>query len=183
MTSFRLLSADLTTNIELLTDLIGYADGSENLTVCMVTNNGASTLTAVAQAVVNRFSREKHRTSSIKQYAIDNGLRLEVIESGLNAAKVIANSVLPTPTTFAGTVNSATQITLTWGASAGATGYIVKRSTDIGFVNNVATFNLGNVLTLVNSGLVTATKYFYQIQAIGANASSANAATISLTTS
>lgn len=64
------------------------------------------------------------------------------------------------------------QVTLTWGASSGATSYTVKRSLTHGTGYEVVEFGL-TALTSVNSGLQNGTTYYYVVTATGAGGESA----------
>lgn len=86
---------------------------------------------------------------------------------------VVLAHTLGTPGSFAATVNSATQITLNWTAVTGADGYILQRATNAGFTTGLTTLLDGSpaskVLLKVDTGLTTATQYWYRIKAVGLN--------------
>ena len=100
---------------------------------------------------------------------------------------VIVSHTLGTPGSFAGTVNGATQITLNWTAVAGANGYVLERATNSGFTTGKTTLLDGspasNVITKVDTGLTTATTYYYRIKAVGLNQTDSAYATDNKTTS
>lgn len=181
MTSFRFLSSDNTTNVEILTDLIGYSAGSENFTVCQLVNQGTTPINAAGQAIMNNFMKVNTSVSAIKAYAVANNLKLEVISIGKNAAKVFGSLFIPT--TLARVVISATQINLTWVKSADATGYIIERATNAGFTTGVVNTTVGDVAALNVTGLVTATSYWFRIKALGVGCESAKSASVTGTTS
>ncbi|MGA7853451.1 MAG: glycoside hydrolase family 44 protein [Candidatus Acidiferrales bacterium] len=88
------------------------------------------------------------------------------------------NSTPATPTGLAATAGNA-QITLSWAADSGATGYYVKRSTTTGGpYTQIAT---QSTTTYVNAGLTNGTKYFYVVAAYSSAGSSANSAEVSAT--
>lgn len=165
MTSFRLYSADgTTTNVEILTDLIGLANGSENFTVHQITGADGTT----GKLVYSAFNKVKHSVSEIVAFATANNLQLEAIEIGKANTKV--NLALGVPAAFSVAVNSATQITATWTKTPGATGYVVTRSTSSTFASSNTVFTLGDVAIKVDTGLTTGTHYYYRIKATFAGA-------------
>jgi hypothetical protein len=180
MTYFRFLSADNTVNVELMTDLIGFVAGSENLTVCQK-NNFSATTDAVTQLILNTFSRDKHSVSEIVAFANAYNLKLEVVELGKLAA--IIAFVLAAPTNLTGIVNSATQVTVSWNKSSGATGYTVERATTADFSTGLVGFNIGDLETLAISGLTTVTPYWFRVRATNAYDVSNNSTSITRTTS
>ena len=83
-----------------------------------------------------------------------------------------ANATMAAPTNLAATGNSATVIRLTWNDNSEAeTGYRIERSTDNANWTSVGTVG-ANVKVFENSGLTPATKYYYRVKAVGANAES-----------
>lgn len=71
----------------------------------------------------------------------------------------------PVPAAFISAPVSATQINLTWTAAAGATSYLIQRSTSPGGPFTV----LGGILTTTSytdTGLVAGTRYYYAIRAL-----------------
>jgi predicted esterase len=81
--------------------------------------------------------------------------------------KGFVTSKLATPTLIFGTVTS-TSIALSWTSVANAAIYVVERSTSIDFTLNLTTINNGSSLSLTDSGLTTATQYYYRVKARGA---------------
>jgi len=160
MTDFHFLSADgTTTDFTLRTDFIGATPSTENLTVCEII------VKADPSHYADIFQKIKYGVGDLKQFAIDNSLALtseQIAKPGIAAI----NQVLGAPTGFSVTVNSATQITANWTKSPGATGYILTRSTSSTFASGNTVFTLGDVATKVDTGLTTATHYYYRIQAI-----------------
>jgi Fibronectin type III domain len=180
MTTFLFLNAAGTVNIELDTDLIGL--DSENLTVCQIRNNVAGTPSAAAQALLNTFDKNKHSKSIFKAYGVTNDLAVIAYEQ--NRARTQTAIGLAAPTSLDGTVNSATQVTITWVKSFAATGYVVERATNVGFTTGVVAFTVADVATLAVTGLTTATPYWFRVRAIAPNGVvSANSASITRTTS
>ncbi|MGB2617246.1 MAG: glycoside hydrolase family 44 protein [Candidatus Acidiferrales bacterium] len=88
------------------------------------------------------------------------------------------NSAPATPTGLAATAGNA-QITLSWSADSGATGYYVKRSTITGGpYTQIAT---QSSTTYADAGLTNGTKYFYVVAAYNSAGASANSAEASAT--
>lgn len=183
MTIFRFTSADGLTNVEFTTDLIGYAAGSDNLTVCQVVDNSdtiaalgndapdAYVPNATTQSLLNAFQNGQKYSKSLDlvAYAVTNSLTLTAHELGREteaAGETSANAAtLAAPTGFLGTVNSATQITLNWTKSAGATGYSIDRATAVDFSTGLVNTIVGDVALKVVTGLTTGTHYWFRIKA------------------
>ncbi|MGC2738694.1 MAG: glycoside hydrolase family 44 protein [Candidatus Acidiferrales bacterium] len=88
------------------------------------------------------------------------------------------NSAPATPTGLAATAGNP-QITLSWSADSGATGYYVKRSTITGGpYTQIAT---QSSTTYADAGLTNGTKYFYVVAAYNSAGASANSAEASAT--
>jgi hypothetical protein len=154
MTRFNLSSADgTTTNVDILTDLIGVFDGSENFTVCQILGTDGTT----GKVVLGTFNKVKHSVSELAAFAVTNSLILTAYEVNKNQTS------LPAPTGVAGTVDSAVQVTITWVKSARANGYIVRRATNVGFTTGVVDFTVGDVATKAVTGLTTATAYWFKV--------------------
>jgi hypothetical protein len=108
--------------------------------------------------------------------------------SGLNATQSGIAVTPAVPLSLKATANSSSQITLTWSASAGATGgYLVERSTSAttGFAQ-IGTTPAGTT-SFTNTGLAAGTIYYYRVRATGGGRNStysnvANATTVVSTT-
>lgn len=74
-----------------------------------------------------------------------------------------ADPTMTAPTLY-GTVLSATAVELNWEAIAKATNYIVQRSTASNFSGAVEIYN-GALTTYKNTGLTTATQYYFRVKA------------------
>jgi len=85
----------------------------------------------------------------------------------------------PAPTGLTATAGNG-QITLSWNAASGATGYILKRSTTSGGPYTVIANNLAGT-SFTNTGLSNGTAYFYVASAVNASGESANSAQVSAT--
>ena len=112
-----------------------------------------------------------------------------VVEAGdsagtsANSAEVNATPVAPVsaPAAPVGVVATAgnAQVALSWSASAGATGYVVKRGTVSGGpYTQIAT---ATAVTFTDTGLTNGTKYFYVIAASDSAGTSANSAEVNAT--
>jgi fibronectin type 3 domain-containing protein len=93
------------------------------------------------------------------------------------SAKGGGGNAPPAPTGLAATPGNA-QVMLSWTASAGATGYYIKRSTTSGNETQIAA-QAGTNFT--DSGLANGTKYFYIVVAYNSYGQSANSAEVSAT--
>jgi hypothetical protein len=80
----------------------------------------------------------------------------------------------PVPTGLTATAVSSSQINLSWGASTGATGYVVLRGGSSVGTPSGTTFN--------NTGLTASTSYTYTVEAVGAGGTSAPSSPASATT-
>ncbi len=89
-----------------------------------------------------------------------------------------------TPAGLAATANSTSQITLTWTASSGATGYDIYRSATSGgtYTRLGSEPTVGAVITYPDSGLTASTPYYYKITAINASGESAASIVVTATT-
>lgn len=172
MTDFQFLSTDGTLNVTFRTDFIGNATQGGNLTICQFT--GLSTDT---NHLFVMWQKVKYTIYDLITFATTNSLKLIATSVGddKNADQEDANTVLnavvlAAPGTFAVAVNSATQITLTWVKTPHATGYSIDRSTSSTFASGVTNTLVGDVATLVVTGLTTGTHYYFRIKATAVNA-------------
>ena len=118
------------------------------------------------------------------------GYRCIVTNAYGSATSVVATLTLVNPpgvpTALPATSVTDTNFTANWAAATNATGYRLDVATDPAFSNFVPGYNnldVGNVLSRVVSGLTGATTYYYRVRAYNAVATSANSATVSVTTS
>jgi hypothetical protein len=84
------------------------------------------------------------------------------------------------PTGLAASAVSSSQINLTWGASAGATGYEIERSQNA--ASGFAEVGTATTTSYSDTGLTAGTTYYYQVIATGGGNSSAASNTASATT-
>lgn len=170
MTDFHFLSPDGAVDVTLRTDFIGAAAdiaGGENVTVHDIIGLDTDT-----NHIFAGFQKIKYSINDFKAFAETNAMKLVTIpisKPGIATADLKVPT-LDAPGTFVATADSATQITLTWVKSAGATGYVVDRATDAGFTANLVSSTLGDVATLAVTGLTTATQYYFRIKATAPNA-------------
>jgi fibronectin type 3 domain-containing protein len=76
---------------------------------------------------------------------------------------------------------AATQVTLTWPPSIGATGYVVLSGTSSGNATNIIVSGI-TTTNYTNTGLTSGTTYYYVVEAIGSAATSGNSSQASATT-
>lgn len=74
----------------------------------------------------------------------------------------LAVGIIPAPPTIASAVSNSGQITLTWNAVSGATGYKVLRGTSTGVYGT--TTDVGNVTAYTTTGLTNGTLYYFTVQ-------------------
>ena len=129
-------------------------------------------------------------TNSYVDTGLTNGTKYYYVVSAYNSAGESANSsevnatptapvnIPATPTGLAATAGNA-QVSLTWSASAGATGYHVKRSaTTGGPYTQVAA---PSAASDVDTGLTNGTKYYYVVSAYNSAGESANSSEVNAT--
>jgi len=100
-------------------------------------------------------------------------------DESTNSVQASATTIPPAPETLTASATNA-QVTLNWTASAGATSYNVKRSTNNGgpYVTNASP----TTTNYVDTGLANGTTYYYVVSAVNAAGQSANSAQASATT-
>jgi fibronectin type 3 domain-containing protein len=118
---------------------------------------------------------------------LTNGAKYFYVVSAYNSAGQSANSsevnatpVLPPPPTPTGLAATAgnTQVSLSWTASASATGYRVKRSTSSGTETQISA---PTSTAYTDTGLTNGVKYFYVVSAVSSGGESANSPEVSAT--
>jgi len=94
----------------------------------------------------------------------------------VNAGGIAANAITTTkptpPASLAATAGNA-QITLSWPAAIGATGYILQRGTSSGNDTNIIASGLTST-NYLDTGLTNGTTYYYVVSAMGSAANSGN---------
>lgn len=160
------------------TDLINTVD--DNLTVMAV--SGLDTVTE--QALFKDFKCLPNRLGAFKAFAVTNALVLDYIPVGAKSPSIttLNTPTLSAPSSLTATANSSTQITLNWTAVTNATGYVVERATNSGFTTGLTSVYTGAALTYVNTGLTTATQYYYRVKATGTGYTTSGYATANATT-
>jgi hypothetical protein len=102
--------------------------------------------------------------------------------AGFSATKSAISVAPAAPRSLLATVVSSSQINLTWGAAAGATGYTVQRSLNGGSTwIQLASLTVG-ATTYQDTGLSAGTTYSYRVIATGGGVSSAPSNVVSATT-
>jgi len=126
-------------------------------------------------------------TASYTDTTAANGTPYYYVVAAVNSAGTSANSSqvsatpsasLAAPTGLAATPGNA-QVSLTWNASAGATGYNVKRSTTNG--SGYATVSSPTGTSYTDTGLTNGTAYYYVVSAVAAGSESVNSSQVSAT--
>src|ERR1700723_1893631 len=126
-------------------------------------------------------------TASDTDTGLTNGTKYFYVVSAYNSAGQSANSaevnatpVLPrpaAPTGLSATPGNA-QVSLTWTASASASGYHLKRSTTSGAETQISAPTSTNY---TDTGLTNGTKYLYEVSAVNSGGESANSSEVSAT--
>ena len=91
----------------------------------------------------------------------------------------------PPPVAASASAIAQTSFTANWGASTGASAYLLDVATDTNFTAMLPAYNnlnVGNVLARSITGLAAGTKYFYRVRGTNAGGTSGNSNIISLTT-
>ncbi|MCX6878473.1 MAG: hypothetical protein NTW21_32360 [Verrucomicrobia bacterium] len=100
--------------------------------------------------------------------------------SGLQLVSAVPVTVPLAPSGLGATVGDA-QVTLSWAAATGATGYNVKRSTTSGA--GYALIGTSSVPTYTDPGVINGTPYYYVVSATNSAGESANSAEVGATPS
>ena len=98
-----------------------------------------------------------------------------------NVASATTLSPPPVPTNLSAAANSATSISVSWSASAGATGYTLQRCQGAG-CSNFAQVATPTVTNYTDTNLASGTSYSYRVRASNANGASAFSTAVSATT-
>lgn len=113
------------------------------------------------------------QTSDLIAFASAHNLQLTAIEEGnqANTLTIISQQTLDAPGSFTATVISATEIDLSWTATpGGGITYTIDRATNVGFTTGVSLGIYSSTgLSFHNTGLTTATHYYYRIKATKTN--------------
>jgi fibronectin type 3 domain-containing protein len=121
------------------------------------------------------------RTNGTKYfYVVDasNSAGVSANSAEVNATPVAPVSAPAAPTGVVATAGNA-QVVLSWSASTGATGYVVKRGT----VSGGPYTQVGTpvAISFTDTGLTNGTKYFYVVEASNGAGTSANSAEVNAT--
>lgn len=160
------------------TDAVCKLDNSvftvnENLTIMEVV--GLNT----AEDILGLGLQEKHTTlATVKAAAAAARYSIQVNPQGdkqLNTPIFIQLGTTAVPVASGVTSSN---ITVTWGAVPGATGYILERATNAAFSTGLTAVYTGPLLTFANTGLTTATTYYYRVRATYASGTTSSSSTI-----
>ena len=92
-------------------------------------------------------------------------------------SNIASNIIVPvTPTEVTATINSPTQVTIAWAASANATGYIVK----YGLTDGATTFSATtkNTSLAISNNITQGTEWFFKVYATASGVESAGSVTV-----
>lgn len=128
-------------------------------------------------------------SNSFTDTGLTNGTKYFYVVSAVNSRGESANSseVSATPTVPAAPPSTPTglqatagnaQVSLSWNASTGATGYHVKRSTASGGETQISAPGSNS---FTDTGLSNGTRYFYVVSAVNSNGESANSSEVNAT--
>ena len=105
--------------------------------------------------------------------AVPNGTIGPDTTSVLNGIEILPGTATPLPSAPSGlaAVPADGKVTLTWNAVAGATGYIVQRSTNPGDINNIGRLNAALLTgtTYTDTTPTNETQYYYTVIALNAS--------------
>jgi fibronectin type 3 domain-containing protein len=127
-------------------------------------------------------------TNSYSDTTVTNGTKYFYVVSAYNtygasgnSSEVSATPALPAPAAPTGLTATAgnAQVMLAWTASAGATGYNVKRSTTSG--SGYQTVSSPTTTSFTNGGLTNGTTYYYVVTAVNSSGESSASAQASAT--
>lgn len=99
------------------------------------------------------------------------GKTITDLRAGATSGGVLTNTVpafLGAPAAVGATPNSASQITVTWGAVPGAASYSVYRSTTAGVLGSKVASPQAPLLSYADAGLTASTAYYYSVTATNA---------------
>lgn len=169
MTNFQFTSVDLVTNVVFRTDYIGPDFASGNFTICDILGIN----TDAEAALFASWQKIKYTIGDLKVFAAANGLSIKAIKIGAPGAaagtELGDGPKLNIPATLTTTVVSATRIDVAWTAGVGnpsGVTYVLDRATNAGFTTGVALAIYSNTgLAFSNTGLTTATHYYYRLRA------------------
>src|SRR3954451_13204412 len=105
---------------------------------------------------------------------------LVIVGCGLTGLAAFAQASPPPPPTNVKAAGGNAKVSLWWVASAGATGYNVKRATVSGGPYATIASNIA-AAAYTDQGLTNGTIYYYVVSAVNASGASANSAQVSAT--
>ena len=105
-------------------------------------------------------------------------------DKGVIAATEMYKSTLATPAVPTASAILATSMKIGFTAVPNATGYVLDRATNVGFTTGLVTTTVTGGLSSSQTGLTTATTYYFRVRATGTNyTTSANSAVLTQATS
>jgi chitinase len=162
------------------TGLTATVNSSSQITVTWNASSGATSydLTVdgtVHTGVTSPFVHSGLAASSAHTYSVraDNSAGSSAYSATVSATTQSGATAPATPTGLTATVNSSSQITVTWNASSGATSYDL---------NVDGTVHTGVTSPFVHSGLAASSAHTYSVRADNSFGSSAYSASVSATT-
>ena len=171
--------------------ITGVTAGNAQVVLTWTVPSGATSFTVKRGTVSGSYVTlaSGAAASTYTDTAVTNGTKYYYVVSAVNAAGSSPNSaevsatpagVPAAPTGLTATSTVTKQVSLKWTASAGATSYIVKRSTSSGgSYSTVASKVLTTSYTA--TGVSSGRKYNYVVIAVNAAGSSANSAQVNVT--
>lgn len=144
------------------TTLTAVNGGSGTMYFQGTTSGGTSTATPATSQLVNASGTYYFRAFNGSCWSTEG------------AAAVTIVAVPGTPATIAPSAITANSFAGSWPAVAGATGYYLDVSTNVGFTAILPAYSnlsLGNVLTYTVTGLNPSTQYFYRVRAFNGTCS------------
>lgn len=189
-------STPITTPPAAPASLTATAASSTSINLSWAASSGATGYTLERQTGSSSFAALTPGPSGTGTSFSDNTVvagttytyRIKATNAGGSSNPMVSNAVTTpgtqqppsSPTNFAAGSPTVSSLTLTWTAPAGATGYILKRSTDNTNFSVVSPAPTGSPYT--DNSLAASTKYYYQLVATNA-AGSSSPATANGTTS
>jgi fibronectin type 3 domain-containing protein len=155
----------------------GASNGATSYTVKRSATSGGAYTTLATGVTATSYSDTGLAAGATWYYVVSASNTGESVDSTEASATTFAE----TPSGLAATVVSSSAIDLSWNATAGATGYDVKRSTSAG--GPFDTISSGVTATAFSdSGLNAATTYHYVVAATNAAGASPDSASVNATT-
>jgi fibronectin type 3 domain-containing protein len=155
----------------------GASNGATSYTVKRSATSGGA-YTTLATGVTGTSYSDTGLTAGATWYYVVSASNTG---ESVNSTEASATTFAETPSGLAATVVSSSAIDLSWNATAGATGYDVKRSTSAGGPFDTIASGV-TTTTFSDSGLNAATTYHYVVSATNAAGASPDSASVNATT-